>query len=170
MIGGRVVLLIAVLALASCKESSGRQWLGGAFEPAKASVNRRPNGTAAEALDSNNTDAAILVWDASQCGDDDYQNERLERHPKLMGSSVDQLVRAYGTPSNLEEFKVGEPVGVFYGELGRTEGAAARPLAGKSAKVLTWTKSDCNFSVFFVQRDRAFEAVNAFEWGIDADF
>jgi hypothetical protein len=117
----------------------------------------------------------IPAWDASGCGDDDYQNAQLQRHPSLMGQSASDIIAAYGTPSKQEDFKVGEPEGSFYGDYGK-RGGSKTITAGNPVRVLTWTKSNCNFSVFFLNRNKDqndtkdWYADNAFEWGVGADF
>jgi hypothetical protein len=112
----------------------------------------------------------IPPWDASGCGDDDYQNEKLERHPMLMGLSPEIILSAYGKPSSSEDFVVGGPGGSFYGALGKRMGGAKAANNGAPARVLTWTKSACNFSVFFVKEGALWQSVNAFEWAVGADF
>ncbi len=112
----------------------------------------------------------IAPWDATACGDDDYKNEQMQRHPELMGLSPAALTAAYGAPSDREAFTVGEAVGTFYGPLGKMPEGRAQPDKGASAQVLTWTRSGCNFSVFFVTRGKASVAAHAFEWAVGSDF
>lgn len=114
--------------------------------------------------------AKIAPWDASQCGDDDYQNAQMERHPALMGLSPDMVASAYGQPSTSENFRVGEPVGTFYGAYGKRSGGPKSADEGKPMRVLTWTKKDCNFSIFFLQSGEGMKAVEAYEWAVGADF
>jgi hypothetical protein len=109
----------------------------------------------------------IAPWDAVKCGDDQYQNEKLERHPVLLGLSPSALIAVYGAPSASENFVAGEPVGTFYGAYGRQ---ASGVNAGKPMRVLTWTKKSCNFSVFFMGQDTNGRVVEAFEWAVGADF
>jgi hypothetical protein len=106
-------------------------------------------------------------WDASGCGDDQYQNEKLERHPALAGLSPGVLIAAYGKPAATEDFVAGEPSGTFYGAYGKQ---AVGEDVGKPVRVLTWTKNGCNFSVFFIKKDDDARAVEAFEWAVGADF
>lgn len=107
-------------------------------------------------------------WDAFECGDDQVTGDPDGYHAALIGLPIETLIAAYGVPFESEDFKIGERVGEFYGEYGRS--VADPDLAGLPAKVLTWQKSDCNFSVFFVKRNGAFKASSAFEWGVGADF
>jgi hypothetical protein len=109
----------------------------------------------------------IALWDASGCGDDQYQNEKLERHPALMGLSPSVLIAVYGAPSASENFVAGEPVGTFYGAYGKQ---ASGVNTGKPMRLLTWTKKSCNFSVFFMGQDDNSRVVEAFEWAAGADF
>jgi hypothetical protein len=113
---------------------------------------------------------AIPTWDAAACGDDDYQNAQLQRHPGLMGRSVDSLLTAFGEPSAVERFRVGEPTGVFYGAYGKMPKGREHKNAGDPVRVLTWTKNGCNFSIFFLEEAGSSAAVNAFEWAVGADF
>jgi hypothetical protein len=113
---------------------------------------------------------SIAPWDASGCGDDDYKNTKMERHPALMGISIERLSAAYGKPSSREKFIVGNPVGIFYGEYGRMSASRPHPLKGKQAQILTWTKNGCNFSIFFVEKAGTPSAVHAFEWTVGSDF
>lgn len=112
----------------------------------------------------------IAPWDATRCGDDAYQNARMERHPALMGLSSQALEGAWGAPAQREQFRVGSPVGTFYGALGRRRSGRPHADTNAPAQALTWRRAGCNFSVFFVKRNDAFRAVNAFEWAVGADF
>ena len=109
----------------------------------------------------------IAPWDASGCGDDQYQNEKLERHPALMGLPPSALIAAYGAPSASEDFVAGKPVGTFYGAYGKQASGAN---ANRPMRVLTWTKNTCNFSVFFMGQDAKGRVVEAFEWAVGAEF
>lgn len=149
-------ILIASLALTAASCSAAEQ-------PATANDAALPVTVA-------QNETVIAPWDASRCGDDDYQNARMERHPALMGVEAGRLEAAYGKPAQREDFRVGEPAGTFYGALGRRVSGAPHPDAGAAARVLTWNKSGCNFSVFFVERGGRWNAVNAFEWSPGADF
>lgn len=85
-----------------------------------------------------------------------------------MGRSPELLAANFGAPSAREDFRVGQPVGAFYGALGRRQPPA--PNAGAPARQWTWTKNGCNFSVFFLQHGGKWGAVEAFEWSVGADF
>jgi hypothetical protein len=113
---------------------------------------------------------AIKPWDATACGDDAYQNEKLQRHPALMGLAPEPLTRAYGAPSAEQNFRVGEPLGTFYGAYGKRRSGPKAANEGAPARVLTWTKSSCNFSVFFLKQGETWQAVEAFEWAVGAEF
>jgi hypothetical protein len=113
---------------------------------------------------------AIAPWDGSACGDDDYQNEQMQRHPALMGRTADALRNAFGKPTSEERFIVGEPTGVFYGAYGRMPEGRDQKNTGDPMRVLTWTKNGCNFSVFFLETAGRSAAVHAFEWAVGSDF
>ncbi len=113
---------------------------------------------------------AIAPWDAGTCGDDDYQNEKMERHPALVGRTANDLLAAFGKPSTNETFRIGEPAGTFYGPFAKRLSGPPHPDLGDPARVLTWTKNGCNFSVFFVEPDQGGRVVEAFEWAVGADF
>ncbi len=167
---GMAILGLFVLASACTSNEQARQADLPTKKAAKStganqSGNRMPEIKASVSRKSNN----IAPWDASGCGDDDYKNEQLQRHPELMGLSQDDILAAYGAPSAREEFKIGEPVGRFYGDYAKRSGAQAKN-AGEPARALTWTKSNCNFTIFFLNKNKAWLADNAFEWGVDADF
>jgi hypothetical protein len=112
----------------------------------------------------------IKPWDSSRCGDDDYKNAKMERHPNLMGMSSAQLVKAYGQASADEKVKIGEPIGSFYGPYRKLPIEKKQADFGEPIRILTWTKNKCNFSVFFKETQAASIAVYAFEWGVGADF
>ena len=136
--------------------------------PALVSSCGAGSGASAPPTDIVVADAAkIAPWDAVKCGDDHYQNEKLERHPALMGLPPSALIAAYGAPSASEDFVAGEPVGTFYGAYGKQAGGVN---AGKAMRVLTWTKKSCNFSVFFMGKDAKGRVVEAFEWAVGAEF
>jgi hypothetical protein len=108
---------------------------------------------------------AIAPWDATRCGDDADIG-----HKRLMGRAPEALEAAFGSPTRRERFRVGEPAGTFYGELGRRLSGPKHSQAGAPAQALTWTKKGCDFTVLFVERAGAFRAVSAFEAGVGADF
>jgi len=64
---------------------------------------------------SQSSAPTIHPWDARGCGDDDYRNARLERHPALIGRSADELLAAYGKPHLNAVFRAGEGVGTYSG-------------------------------------------------------
>lgn len=113
----RVVLLAA--ALAACDARSGN---------AVASDDAVMSGNAIASAGGTTGNTAIPpeqpapppnqsvpAWDASRCGDDDYQNARMERHPALIGRSDDDLIAAYGKPHAEDRFRAGEGVGTYSG-------------------------------------------------------
>lgn len=155
---GRVILALALGATA-CDGGEQRAMSARSEQPATASAAARP---AAQ--------ARVAPWDASACGDDAYKNARMERHPDLIGRSPDTLAASFGAPSAREDFRVGEPVGTFYGALGNRRPPPPNAGAPAPARAWTWTKNKCNFSVFFLQRDGKWGAVEAFEWSVGADF
>jgi hypothetical protein len=112
----------------------------------------------------------IAMWDSSACGDDDYQNEQMQRHPGLMGRSAKSLLKAYGKPSAQERFKVGEPIGIFYGAYGKMPKDRQQKNMGDPVRVLTWTNNSCNFSIFFLETPAGSSAIHAFEWAVGSDF
>jgi hypothetical protein len=114
--------------------------------------------------------ATIPGWDAKRCGDDDYQNEKLQRHPAIMGLAPDALSAAYGIPSAQEYFLVGKPSGTFYGAYGKRLNGPKAINHGAPGYVITWTKSGCNFSVFFLKQGDTWKATEAFEWAVGAEF
>ncbi len=116
--------------------------------------------------------AALPVprWDAARCAKGDAPDATPERNRVLERQSPEALLAAYGKPSNDERFRVGEPGGVFYGALGKMPPGRTHPDAGRSARVLTWTKSGCELNVFFVQRAGGWAVVQAFEAAAGADY
>ncbi|HEU0043387.1 hypothetical protein [Sphingomonas sp.] len=151
----------ASLLLASC---------GGGIAPAIGNASAESAATARATAPAQVGRSGIERWDATRCGDDDYRNARMERHPALMGRAPEALEAAFGPVGTRESFRVGGPAGTFYGELGRRRSGPPRRHDGARAQVLTWTRQACNFSVFFVEKDGAWRAVNAFEWAVGADF
>jgi hypothetical protein len=165
-----VCLLVTVTAcsaedqpsrVASAKLSSSSE--GNKPTPNKAQT-ITPTSTTTKASES------IKPWDAKRCGDDDYKNRKMERHPDLMGLTAAQLLQAYGPPSADEKVKVGEPVGSFYGPFRKVPSSQRQKNFGDPLRILTWTKNKCNFSVFFFDTSNASSAVYAFEWSVGADF
>ncbi len=152
-------LALLVILLSACSDSSNSVTAAAATK-----------AMAAKSTTSKPVDAHVAQWDATKCGDDEYQNARMERHPALMGLPLQALVKAYGAPSERENFKVGEPVGVFYGPLGKMPVGRAHKNIGAPATVLTWTRNGCNFSVFFIEKAGTTSAVHAFEWAVGSDF
>jgi hypothetical protein len=158
------------MLLAACTDNVGEQTPDAPSAqpsaPAKGTVKASANEPKASANDPNADQLA--PWDASECGDYQVSDEYEEYDAALIGLPIETLKAAFGEPFESEDFKVGEVAGLFYGEYGRTE--ADPNLVGLPAKVLTWQKSDCNFTVFFVERDGVFRATRAFEWGSGSDF
>lgn len=106
---------------------------------------------------------------AGRCGDGDYRNVRVRGRLTVMSAAPEDLERAWGRPVERERFRVGEPVGTFYGELGdRAPGPIAH--AGAPAQTLTWRRNGCSLTVSFVETAGAYRVVNAFEWAVGADF
>lgn len=153
----RQLVLAVVLGATACDAGEQREMTVSAAHHEKATSAVRPA-----------TQARVARWDASTCGDDAYRNARMDRHPALMGRSPEILAASFGAPSAREDFRVGEPVGTFYGALGRRQ--PPPPNAGAPARQWTWTRNGCNFSVFFLQRGGRWSAVDAFEWPVGADF
>lgn len=161
-------LLAAVLMLPAC---------GGAVAPvpandaALAAVSPGPatptpsTDVTPTAASPNPAAQAIAPWDATRCGDDAGRG-----HPGLMGRSPQALEAGFGAPAKRERFRVGEPAGTFYGELGRRLSGPTHPQAGAPAQALTWTRSGCDLTVLFVERGGASRAVSAFESAVGADF
>jgi hypothetical protein len=129
-----------------------------------------PDDTTVLPSDSIPATGTLKPWDATGCGDDNDKNEKMERHPDLMGLTIEQLTKAYGKPATTEAFKVGTPQGIFYGPYGRMPAGREQANTGQPAQILTWTKNGCNFSVFFLDASGKTSAVHAFEWAVGSDF
>jgi hypothetical protein len=57
----------------------------------------------------------VPPWDATSCGDDEYRNARMERHPELIGRTAEDLFSAYGRPQGEDRFRAGDGVGTYSG-------------------------------------------------------
>jgi hypothetical protein len=158
------------MLLAACTDNVGEQSpdAPSAQQSAPAEGTAKASANEPKASPDDPIADQLPPWDDSECGDDQVAGDPDGYHVALIGLPIDTLRAAYGVPFESEDFRIGEPFGEFYGEYARSE--ADPDLAGVPAKVLTWQKSECNFSVFFVKRDGVFKVSSAFEWGIGADF
>jgi len=160
-----------LLPMAACSEpqpdSRAGTLIGQATTPSDSGGT---NGSPAPPPNAPDESSALSDWDASDCGDDHYQNAQLQRHPELVGLPLKPLLAAFGQPFEDEDFVIGEPQGTFYGDYAKSAVDAASPLRGRAAKVVTWQKSGCNFSAFLVSQAGEFRVTRAFEWAVGADF
>lgn len=109
-------------------------------------------------------------WDARKCGDDEYQNARMERHPRLIGRAPDELEAAFGAASATDRFRVKDAVGTFRGGVGSQLQGGAAANANRTILEKTWTKSGCNFTVRFYEQDGRWRAIDGFEYSVGSDF
>jgi hypothetical protein len=112
----------------------------------------------------------VPPWDATSCGDDEYRNARMERHPELMGRTAEDLLAAYGRPQSEDRFRAGEGVGTYScGVASQLPGGAARN-ARTLVREIVWQRAGRNFIVRFRDADGAWRVFDAFEASSDADF
>jgi hypothetical protein len=156
-------LLLAAL-LAACDGTSGNAV---ALNDAVASPGP---ATRNAAMPAKAPSRHVPPWDASQCGDDEYQNARMERHPALMGRSADDLLAAYGKPHAESSFRAGEGVGTYSGGVAsQLPGGAARN-AHTQVREIIWQRDGCSFIVRFREHGGDWRVFDAFEASADADF
>lgn len=168
----RVVLLAA--ALAACDAPSGNAvasddavMSGNAVASARGTTGNMAKPSEQPAPAPNRS---VPAWDASRCGDDEYQNARMERHPALIGRSADDLLAAYGKPHAEDRFRAGEGVGTYSGGVAsRLPGGAARNPRTPVREII-WQRAGCNFIVRFRKDRGAWRVFDAFEASADADF
>jgi len=134
-----------------------------------------PGGTTANAarpaaVPPQGPSRPVAPWDASRCGDDEYKNARMERHPALIGRSADDLLAAYGKAHAEDRFRAGEGVGTYSGGVAsQLPGGAARN-ARTPVREIIWQRQGCNFIVRFREDRGAWRVFDAFEASADADF
>lgn len=109
-------------------------------------------------------------WDARRCGDDEYKNAAMERRPELIGRSPEDLVEAFGKPSNVDHFRVKDAVGTFRGGVGSRLPGGAAANANRVVREMTWTRSGCNFTVRLFEEQARWRVLDGFEWSVGADF
>ena len=140
-------------------DSSVGEFPGGGFPPATTTARSgRPAGQ------------RLADWDATRCGDDEYQNARMERHPGLIGRAPGELEAAFGAASETDRFRVRDAVGTFRGGVGSRLPGGAAANADRIILEKTWTKSGCNFTVRFYEQGGRWRAIDGFEYSVGADF
>ena len=112
----------------------------------------------------------VPAWDASRCGDDEYENARMERHPALIGRSIDDLLAAYGKPQAENGFRAGDGVGTYSGGVASQLPGGAASNSHTPVREIIWQRDGCNFIVRFRQDRGAWRVFDAFEASADADF
>lgn len=113
---------------------------------------------------------ALADWDARRCGDDEYKNAAMQRHPELIGRSPEELTAAFGKPADTDHFRAGETQGTFRAGVADQLPGGAAANANRVVKEMTWTRSGCNFTVQFYERQARWRAIDGFEWSVGADF
>ncbi|MFV0624243.1 hypothetical protein ACBY01_09570 [Sphingomonas sp. ac-8] len=156
-------LLLATL-LAACDGTPGN---GAALDDAVASPGAVPSNTVMPATAPSRP---VPPWDASQCGDDEYQNARMERHPALIERSADDLLAAYGKPHAESRFRAGDGVGTYSGGVASQLPGGAAHNARTPVREIIWQRGGCNFVVRFREDQGAWRVFDAFEALADADF
>lgn len=119
---------------------------------------------------SGSADTPVPDWDARRCGDDEYRNARMERHPELMGRTADALVAAYGKPQREEAFAAGEGAGTYRGGVASRLPGGAAANARTPVREVVWLRAGCEFIVRFRQAEGAWRVFDAFEASAGADF
>ena len=176
---GTVPLLLTVL-LAGCDSRPVKPIVpGDAFVPANnvgqgnavvSSVETTRNATRPSLLPEPVPFRTVPAWDASKCGDDEYKNARMERHPALLGRSADDLLAAYGKAHTDDRFRAGDGVGTYSGGVAsQLPGGAARNAQTRVREII-WQREGCNFIVRFRQDRGAWRVFDAFEASANADF
>lgn len=162
------ITLAACLLTAGCGDSgTGAPAATASASPAAALAT--PSASASAATSATPA-RAVPAWDATTCGDDEYQNARMERHPALIGRSADDLLAAYGKPRADETFRAGEGLGVYRGGVASQLPGGAKANAQTPVREIVWVRSACQFIVRFREAEGAWRVFDAFEAAEDADF
>ena len=93
----------------------------------------------------------------------------MQRHPDIIGRTPELLAAAFGKPVT-ERFRIGDAVGTLRSGLGSLLPGGEASNADRIAREDTWTKSGCNLTVFSVETDGLWRAIDSIEYSTDADF
>lgn len=161
-----ILILLGACLTAACGDVGGddaARTLASAPSNGRMTVQARavPSGTPAR---------PVPPWNAKRCGDDEYRNARMERHPDLTGRTAGDLLAGYGRPHADVRFRAGEGVGTYSGGVAsQLPGGAARN-ARTPVREIVWQRAGCNFIVRFREAEGAWRVFDAFEASADADF
>lgn len=174
-----VPLLLAVL-LAGCDSRPGKPIVpSDAVVPANnvaqsnavvSTPEKTRNATRPSLLPESVPSRRVPAWDASKCGDDEYKNVRMERHPALLGRSADDLLAAYGKAHTDDRFRAGDGVGTYSGGVASQLPGGAGRNAQTQVREIVWQREGCNFIVRFRQDRGVWRVFDAFEASANADF
>ncbi len=161
---GLALSLLVIGLLTGC-DAAGDDGGGPVTPPSQPPSASPPTATADRAAPR-----PVPAWDATRCGDDEYRNARMERHPDLMGRAADDLLAAYGKPHADTRFRAGEGVGTYSGGVASQLPGGAERNARTPVREIVWQRAGCNFIVRFRQATGAWRVFDAFEASSDADF
>jgi len=159
---GMVTALLVIGLLAGCDAASD--------DPRTPVVSPSPMAASSTPTGKEPVPLPVPIWDATRCGDDEYKNARMERHPELMGRAAADLLAAYGKPRADTRFRAGEGAGTYSGGVASQLPGGAERNARTPVREIIWQRADCNFIVRFRTVAGAWRVFDAFEASSDADF